>query len=282
MKLILMALLPFTHALKGALVLEKIYNVTVNDTQHIGINIYAYAHNQSSKFTNMMSESTENIHAISLWVFPAKITHATTDTPYVVSEDNSTMILYSYSGMNNTFLASIHLTTQSNDWIQNLHSISRLEILNSDVVAEDVNWRDTANIIIRNNLYPHFDRCSIQLQSYRDVNTVSLYFNTTTALFNTISIPDMTRTVVNSTNTLIFYALNSDDNSIITPGLFTMTDTPPYAYNHTISTLLETRDSCEILENITSVTDCIDDTSNISSASMTCAQHVTSVYYPNV
>ncbi len=282
MKLILLLLFPFASALKGALIIEKLYNTSIStlisDTQQIGLNIYAYAHNQSSKFTNMITQPTENIHAISLYFSPAIIVSINSTIDYVVSSQKDTLILYSATGINDTFLASIHIATQSNDWIQNLHSISRLEILNSLDVSEDVNWRDTANIIVRSNIYPSFEKCYLQLQSYRDVNTLSLHFNTSTDLYNSMTIPSTTLSVVNSSNTLVFYTVDADDNAIINPGIFSL-DT---SYQYQNSTVLVESDPaaqslipCEILENITSVTDCIDDTTHASSAKKTCSQHVT-------
>lgn len=281
MKLILFILLPLASALKGALVIEKLYNTSIaspsSETQHIGLNIYGYAHNQTSKFTNIITATTENMHAISLYFSPAKIISINSTIDHVVSEQRDTLILYSAAGTNETFLASVHIATQSNEWVQNLHSISRLELLNAQNVSEDVNWRDTANIIVRSNMYPSFDKCFLQLQSYRDVNTLSLHFDTSTDLYNSMTIPSTTLSVVNATNNLLFYTTDAEDNAIINPGMFTINAT---SYMHTTSALIESDPiahsliPCGVLENITSVTDCIDDTTAASNESKLCSQHV--------
>jgi len=257
--------------MNAAFFMDMVYNSTHGPNTYYGLNVHCFVSNTSGFLHELSDDNTEYIDAITLNIYPALIITVSTQFEYVISDDNSTVVLYSKNKMTSSLIASIFVVSYaSNEFLgNNFLSNTLLENLNLQNISSPVNWRNSSSIILRKNLYPNYNFCYMQLQTYDVINTISLKH------------PDIQHMTFYN-NSLFQYIFNMAETHVIfytnvssVKNLYTISNqfhilSLPYNTSVTYTALGATQNVCSFSDIINS-NSCYNDDSTVSSENITCS-----------
>ena len=172
--LLLFTLSDIIYSLNAAFFMDMVYNNTYGSNTYYGLNIHSFVSRSNNYIHEIDNSNTEYTDAITFHIHPSKIITVSTQFEYVVADNKSTAIFYSKEVMTSSLIASILLVSPLASNLDNFLSHTLLEKLDSQNVSYPVNWKNSSSIILRKNLYPNYNFCYMQLQTYDIVNTISL------------------------------------------------------------------------------------------------------------
>ncbi len=256
--------------------MDMLYDNTRNNQRYLGLNIFGFASNNTPNNGIVdLRNDTITIDAVTLYFYPAKITYAQSSFDYVISNDSYTIIVYSLSGINNTLLTKLFLTTSQTDdiWLTNFKTVSRIEKLNSQNVSETIYWNNSANVILRSQISPYYTKCHIQIQSLESINMLSMRHSNLD--INISNYADFVSSTFNNqiynniTKHLVLYNANPVNLNFINSGLYSFTNFPNYTTSlSSIATLNE--HNCSDLQNFNEFNTCSNDDTTASNDNRTC------------
>lgn len=222
----------------GTLFLEKYFEQRLNTTS----DIHLYAHNI---FTRSFNDEKDPVYpqAVQMYFYPAKIVHIETPYEHIISDDKHNSIVYSLEGINTTHMGSIAYlmdsSTNSQFQLQQFLDNSRMEFLNfTEFSTYEINFKDSADVILRNETLPDRQNCLISYQAYTQMNDFVTIRNFILRKHPTQHIDllqhDAENGWVRSTTDSSFTSLNSTCNNIPLDVASALKNLPSFNISHTI------------------------------------------------
>lgn len=181
LKLFIYLSIQATWCLQGSLILDTLYTNTYENQTYYAFDVHAYVPNASSQ-TNIFDMRLDGtfVDAVTLYVFPAKITSVSTSLQYALSRDHSTLILYAENGINQTFMGSIFgfVPDELNSlFIENFKTYSLLEYLDPQFNSYNIEWKTHMTLMLRSNVHTDYEKCHWNLQSWENISYANVKYS---------------------------------------------------------------------------------------------------------